>query len=156
MHKIKLGAAPISIVKLFSVNDDPTARVTMTLTDQHTKRLRRLEINQANIISRIENIIPYFNEPYGRLKVRINLFGILGPKLYNYFTTKANTQTSCLTKSIRHENIGLNGFKNRMKSLIVLLQSRGDEHLWDLDNYPLYTITSRDMALQSDNVTIVT
>ena len=101
----------------------------MTLTDQQTKRLRRLEINQTNIITRVDNIIPYFNEPHGRLKVRKNSFGILGPKLYNYFITKANSHTSCLKKPIRHENIGLNGFKKRMKNFILQLQSSGDEHL---------------------------
>ena len=156
MHKIKLGVAPRSIAKLFNVNDYPTAGVTVTLTEQQTKRLRRLGINQANIITRVDNIIPYFSEPYGRLKVRKNLFGILGPKLYNYFTTKANSQTSCLTKSIRHENIGLSGFKSRMKNFILQLQSSGDEHHWEFNNYPHYTITSRDVALRSDNVVMVT
>ena len=150
IHKIKLGAAPIPIVKLFNANNHPITGATRVLTDQQTNRLRRIGINQTNVISRVNNITPFFKEPCGRLKIRKNSFVILGPKLYNYFTSKANSHTLGLKNPIRHENICLNGFKKRMKNVVLNLQSGGEDHHWEPDNYPLYTMTNRDVVLRGD------
>ena len=59
IHKIKLGAAPIPITKLFNVNNHPITGATRVLTDKQTNRLRRIGINETNIISRVNNITPF-------------------------------------------------------------------------------------------------
>ena len=54
------------------------------------------------------------------------------------------------SKSIKHENLFLNGFKNRIKTLILDLQSGGSEMHWEPNNFLLYNFSNRELVLRSD------
>lgn len=151
LQKVKLGTAPVSISKLFEINNQPQNSPAIYLSDRQIRRLNRLGINSSNIITSTENTnTTFIKEPQANLKLRKQCIDILGPKLYNNFTSKANSNVISTTKTIKHENLLLNAYKSRIKQLTIKLQYEGDEIHWDHNNFPRYTFTSRDVVLRSD------
>ena len=52
--------------------------------------------------------------------------------------------------AIKHENLLLSSFKNRIKAQAIMWQSEGDESSWLSINHPLYTYSNRAIMLRSD------
>ena len=57
-----------------------------------------------------------------------------------------------IRKPIKHENLFLDGFKNRIKLFILNLQSEGNDIHWEPNNFQLYNFTNRDLVLRSDTL----
>ena len=151
LQKIKLGRAPVSISELFEINNQPQNSAALHLSDRQIRRLNRLGINSSNIITSAENTNTLFiNELQANLKVRKQCFDVLGPRLYNNFTSRANRNVIISTKAIKHENLPLNVYKSRIKHFTLKLQHEGDGIHWDPNNFPRYTFTNRDVVLRSD------
>ena len=151
LQKIKLGRAPVSISELFEINNQPQNSAALHLSDRQIRRLNRLGINSSNIITSSENTNTLFiNELQANLKVRKQCFDVLGPRLYNNFTSRANRNVTTSTKAIKHENLPLNVYKSRIKHFTLKLQHEGDGIHWDPNNFPRYTFTNRDVVLRSD------
>ena len=152
MHKIKLGLAPESIVQLFNINTEPYSVTATPLHDHQVRRLNRLNINVNNIITRSFDTINFFNEPSIKLKLCANMFTSSGHALYNHFVNRLNAASTVpMSKhAIKHENLLLSSFKNRIKAQAIMWQSEGDESSWLSINHPLYTYSNRAIMLRSD------
>ena len=153
VHKIKLGTAPKPISILFNFIA-PFDRNLESLNNTQCNRLARLNMDNSNIIMHTDSISNIVTESNVRLKTQNQSFSVVGPKVYNHFVSKANAMEARLaknkSKSIKHENLFLNGFKNRMKTLILDLQSEGSEMHWEPNNFLLYNFSNRDLVLRSD------
>ena len=150
MHRIKMGLAPRRILKLFNVNKTTKGNTRITLSAQQVKRLNRLNIEQDKIITRDDKIMNFFEEPHTRLNLQKYSLADRGPRCYNYFVNVANTASYNVANNIKHERLFLNGFKNRIKNIILKIQSFGDEVSWEPQNHPLYTLSNRSMVLHNN------
>ena len=149
MHTIKLKTAPQNILSVINVNSKITNQV-QSLNEIQVNRLKRLELYQNNIINCDFNIITFYEEQNARLKLKKNSFTNIGPKIYNFFTSMANFEANHMPKPIKHQNLPLNGYKNRLKNFVLELQVAGDETNWELDNQPLYTFSRKNMVLRNN------
>ena len=156
VHKIKLGVVPKPISTLFNFSNPTEKCPVTTLNNNQHNRLARLDINNNNTIIHVDRNLNIVDEPKVRLKIQNQCFPILGPKLYNHFVSKANALEPNLvgnsSKSIKHENLFLDGFKNRIKLFILKLQSEGNDIHWEPKNFQLYNITNRNLVLRSDTL----
>ena len=156
MHKVKLGIVPKPISTLFNFSNSTEKCPVTTLNNNQRNRLTRLDMNNTNTLMHVDRKLNIVDERKARLKLQNQCFPILGPKLYNHFVSKANVSESNLvgnpSKSIRHENLFLDGFKNRIKLFILKLQSDGNDIHWEPKNFQLYNITNRDLVLRSDTL----
>ena len=155
VHKIKLGTVPKPISMLFNFITPLDSNLT-TLNNTQCARLARLDMDNSNIIMHTNSNPNIVTESNVRLKTQNQSFPVLGPRVYNHFVSKANALEAKLvnnrSKSIKHENLFLNGFKNRMKLLILELQSEGSEMHWEPNNFLLYNFTNRELVLRSDTL----
>ena len=155
VHKIKLGVVPKPISMLFNFGNSTEKSPKTILNNTQTNRLARLGMNNNNIIMHVNRNLNIIEEPKVRLNIQNKCFSILGPKLYNHFVSKANVSEpnglGSSSKSLKHENLFLNGFRNRLKLFILKLQSEGSDIHWEPENFQLYNIASRNLVLRSDN-----
>ena len=154
VHKIKLGVAPKPISTLFNFRNIKEKSSIAILNNKQNNRLARLGMNNNNIIMHVSCNINIVGEPKVRLNIQNRCFSILGPKLYNHFVSKANVSEPNVignsSKPLKHENLFLNGFKNRIKLFILKLQSEGNDIHWEHKNFQLYNIVSTNLVLRSD------
>ena len=123
---------------------------TPTLNSKQLRRLNRLGISETNVVACGNTLTKFASEPETNLIVHKHCFTARGPKLYNYFVSKANYLEIDSPKIIKHENLYLDAFKNRLKYIILDMQSSGDESFWEPENQPLYTFTKRKIVLRND------
>ena len=149
MHKIKLGKAPklISTLINFNVENNP---IIPSLNNKQLRRLNRLGISETNVVACENTLTKFASEPETSLIVHKHSFAARGPKLYNHCVSKANYLERDSTKIINHEKLYLDPFKNRLKYMILDIQSSGNETFWEPENQPLYTFTNRKIVLRND------
>ena len=149
MHKIKLGIAPklISTLINFNVENNP---IIPSLNNKQLRRLNRLGISETNVVTCENTLTKFASEPDTSLTVQKHSFAARGPKLYNHCVSKANYLERESPRIIKHEKLYLDPFKNRLKYMILDIQSSGSEGFWEPENQPLYTFTNRKIVLRND------
>ena len=156
VHKIKLGTVPKPISTLLNFSNTTESCPNNNLNNTQRNRLARLDMHNTNIITHVDSNINIVAECNVRLQIQNHTFPVLGPKIYNHYVSKANASGSNLlgntSKPMKHENLFLNGFKNRMKLFILELQSGGSEIHWEPNNFLLYNISNRNVVLRSDTL----
>ena len=69
MHKINLGTAPSTLLKLFNPKK-PCNNLPKLLSDHQSRRLNRLGINQNNVIQQSNYTTTFFEETSSRLNTQ--------------------------------------------------------------------------------------